>query len=489
MARPPLRILVAASLVIGIAVSSRAAAEPPPTPSGGTERIVAHWTPERIAGAQPRDLVVDHRGLGYLRGSDGGLRPYGHDVRAQIVEVGHTTGSASATPVPKAPPSSGDSDPPTVGDMSPADGDTIGGSARFSASITDSSGVKSVSFVIVYPGGNQTQAFTPSASGSTYSIDLQGFSDGAWGWYVVARDNAKGRGNEVRTPTVGFTVDTSGGGGGGGSNPDVVTDGHWTGGDVQLAAGRILFEMPQLRGKRIAGWVAYVCSGTAVTDSATGRSLILTAAHCVYDDAAKVFARNVLFIPGQDDGGADGTDANCGNDPIGCWVPSHGVVDDDWTTREFPANVEWDFAFYVVPDAGAHVSGRESAPDSLAGAVNELSVDFGSARFGEVTHALGYSYAQDPQFRYCKEAAQLEAGGVDYWLPSCELTGGSSGGPWVAPMDEAVGTGPIVSVNSWGYTNQPGMAGPFLEGTAACVFAAAESGSTNAERGMVASCA
>jgi hypothetical protein len=36
------------------------------------------------------------------------------------------------------------------------------------------------------------------------------------------------------------------------------------------------------------------------------------------------------------------------------------------------------------------------------------------------------------------------------------------------------GTGPLISVNSWGYTTSPGMAGPKLSGTSAhCVFDAA----------------
>ena len=31
-----------------------------------------------------------------------------------------------------------------------------------------------------------------------------------------------------------------------------------------------------------------------------GRSLVLTAAHCIYDDVSGTFARNVLFVPNQD---------------------------------------------------------------------------------------------------------------------------------------------------------------------------------------------
>jgi hypothetical protein len=67
-------------------------------------------------------------------------------------------------------------------------------------------------------------------------------------------------------------------------------------------------------------------------------------------------------------------------------------------------------------------------------------------------------------------------GSVNWWLPSCDLSGGSSGGPWAQPMDESEGNGPVISVNSWGYTNQPGMAGPKLSGSSAsCVFGVATS--------------
>jgi hypothetical protein len=71
---------------------------------------------------------------------------------------------------------------------------------------------------------------------------------------------------------------------------------------------------------------------------------------------------------------------------------------------------------------------------------------------------------------YCAED-MTEEGGVNWWLPSCGLSGGSSGGPWVQPMDTTSGNGPIISVNSWGYTTSPGMAGPKLVGTSAdCLF-------------------
>jgi len=48
-----------------------------------SKAVFDHWTPERRAAAIPRDLVIDGRGYGYLRLSDGTLVPHGHDVAAQ----------------------------------------------------------------------------------------------------------------------------------------------------------------------------------------------------------------------------------------------------------------------------------------------------------------------------------------------------------------------------------------------------------------------
>ena len=93
------------------------------------------------------------------------------------------------------------------------------------------------------------------------------------------------------------------------------------------------------------------------------------------------------------------------------------------------------------------------------------------------THALGYSYSEDPNFMYCAEDITTEGSYNDWWLASCALSGGSSGGPWTQSQDENLGTGPVMSLNSWGYTGQPGMAGPLLYGDnskAECLLARAK---------------
>jgi hypothetical protein len=418
-------------------------------------RIVEHWSAARRAAAMPRDLVVDQNGQAYLRARDGSLQPYG-------LRVAEGAGAMK----PNARPG-GDTTPPTVTNMDPAQGASISTTSyTFKATVTDTSGLRSVTFRVQKSGSN-AQSFQASlSSNNVWTLSLSGLTDGSWSWSVVAKDTA----NNTRTTTAVFTVATGGGGGGG---DGIVENAPWeNGGAVQTAAGRIYFEMPSNPQRK--RWAGYVCSGTVVTDGVTGRSTILTAAHCVYDDANKAFARNVLFIPNQAGTTGAGTDTNCGNDPLGCWTPAYGVVDGNWTTRTFPANIPWDYAFYVVDDTvdSHNGNGADGALDTRTGT---LPVSFAapsvnlSGSDADYTHALGYSYSDDPEFMYCAEDMTNE-GADNWWLPSCGLSGGSSGGPWVQGMS-AQGSGNVISVNSWGYTNEPGMAGPKLSGTSAsCIF-------------------
>lgn len=433
-------------------------------PSAQAERhaaVISHWSAARRAAAEPRDLRIDSRGLAYLRRADGSLQPHGHRIEA------------IDRPAPMAKPGSGTNTPSSFSSRDPAAGATIGASKTFSATVTDNEGVRSVSFVLVSPSGATQTTTAATAGGNVWTASLSGFTDGAWQWRVVARDLAN---VSTTSPTTSFTVSTgSGGGGGGGST---VANAAWTqGGAVQTAVGRIYFEMPS--NSRRTRWAGYVCSGTVATDATTGRSIIQTASHCVYDDAYKAFARNVLFIPNQDGTTGAGTDRDCTNDPLGCWSTAFGVVDLNWTTRTFPDNIPWDYAYYVVSDAGAH-SGNGAGLSALDTATGSLPLSFaapqtGSTNTSAYTHGMGYSYSDDPNFMYCAEnMVQFDA--VNWQLASCGLSGGSSGGPWIQPLATNGGTGPIVSVNSWGYTNQPGMYGPKLAGTSAsCVFAAAQS--------------
>jgi len=161
-----------------------------------------------------------------------------------------------------------------------------------------------------------------------------------------------------------------------------------------------------------------------------------------------------------------------------CWTPSFGVVDVNWTTRTFPDNVTWDYAYYVFNDA-SHSGAGGGTGVVLDSTVTPIPISFAVPKFdvanssSDYTTALGYSYDEDPKFMYCAEDMQ-QLDQANWWLDTCGLSGGSSGGPWMQPFSG--GTGSLISVNSWGYTNQPGMAGPKLSGTSAsCVFALAKS--------------
>lgn len=79
---PVIRMLIAGTALSLVGMTGPVIA----APAGGANvradpvRVAEHWTSERRRNAIPRDLVIDSRGLGYLRGSGGSLEPYGHDV-------------------------------------------------------------------------------------------------------------------------------------------------------------------------------------------------------------------------------------------------------------------------------------------------------------------------------------------------------------------------------------------------------------------------
>lgn len=124
---------------------------------------------------------------------------------------------------------------------------------------------------------------------------------------------------------------------------EVVDDRNWPhNGSIQSATGRILFKFSSDQ--------IYKCSGTVIQDDTIGRSIVLTAAHCAYNDLSKEFASLAVFIPDQDRTMGKRSDFNCYNDVYGCWILSFAVVERGWTDSVFPENIPYDYAFYVVHD-------------------------------------------------------------------------------------------------------------------------------------------
>jgi hypothetical protein len=267
--------------------------------------------------------------------------------------------------------------------------------------------------------------------------------------------------------------------GGGGGDGSSVTGTAWTGGGkVNATTGKVLFTM--------AG-VDYVCSGSVAQDSSGSTSLILTAGHCVYDESGRRFATNWVFVPDYEAGGAivtnpDGSHSfTCDTTPYGCWTASALVTTTAWANGGGNlAAFNHDYAFAVVGAGGK--SGQSLQLDSVVGA---NPVAFNVAHPAQVS-SFGYPQASPyngQKLIYCSgtDIADTWGGTTDYGL-NCNMTGGSSGGPWFVNFASGGDPGSLNSVNSFKYTAgkfAKYMFGPYLGAYAQKTYNAAKAASSN----------
>lgn len=398
---------------------------------------------------------------------------------------------------------SSDSEVPIIKGKFPAENTVVGENFAFGALVTDSSKVVEVCVQLKDHMNKLSDCYEATHVGNgIYEVTFEGFGDyggKTWSYRVRGKDNKK---NRETTEWIQFVIDdggsssggrssnsssgsgkSSGGKSGANENSDsgsssgsgnkltaAENDESWPyGGIVQRSTGRILF---------FFNGEAFVCTGTIVGDKVQDRTVILTAAHCAYE-YGKGFAEHALFIPDQDSTTGSESDEACSNDPFGCWIAAFAVVDQRWTLQAFPDTVPYDYAFYVIPnDVSAHEKGYKHIQDPglselLPDIAEHIPLDWKYDRHGEFITGLGYSFDKDPDFRYCSGTLSGKRGLPSYenlWIGNCEMTGGSSGGPWMKETDEN-GRGTVVSVNSWGYTGSPGMGGPNLStGEAKCLY-------------------
>lgn len=272
----------------------------------------------------------------------------------------------------------------------------------------------------------------------------------------------------VRDPTTGkFTV-MKGKPGGGGS---VVLGSSWNGGGAVLkTTGKVLFQLPD-------GY--YVCSASVANDTNSGRSVILTAAHCVYDQATHSFATMWMFIPDYDSAAVDldkeGT--FCASTSLGCWTADALVAHRGFTSQPGfnTASTRYDFAFAVVGAGGKNST-------QLDATVGSQPVSFDKAMLGTTAYLFGYPAAKpytgkDLIYTVGTLRTDPQNANGTYRVAST-LNGGSSGGPWFDPFTAASGTGTMMSLNSYGYGDSY-IQGPFFNGNTQAVYTAALSAATN----------
>jgi V8-like Glu-specific endopeptidase len=194
------------------------------------------------------------------------------------------------------------------------------------------------------------------------------------------------------------------------------------------------------------------CTATAVRGAT--RDLVVTAGHCVWAPGApQNWYGSMVFVPGYRDGAA----------PHGVF-PARAVV----VPRAWAEQSEGDVAMVVVDPAG----GRR-----LADAVGAQPIAFDQPAGPPVT-AFGYSATRPhlgQKLLYCAGSSAVDSRTRERYVP-CDMTGGASGGPWLAGFDAATGAGTVVSVNSHGEHLAAGtrMYGAELDAAAKAVYAEAQ---------------
>jgi V8-like Glu-specific endopeptidase len=220
--------------------------------------------------------------------------------------------------------------------------------------------------------------------------------------------------------------------------------GDWTGGGaVEKTAGRVFFTY---QGRQAS------CSGNAVTSG--NKSTVLTAGHCVKLEGA--WHTDWVFVPAYKDGNA----------PFG-----------QWTAKATLTTAQWEASEDINYDVGAAVVNPLNG-QSLTDVVGGQGVAFNQSR-GQDMYAFGWP-AADPydgsHMIYCS-GTTFDAFISDGIGMTCDMTGGSSGGPWFQEFDEGTGQGIQNSVNSYKINLVPTwMFGPYFGADAQDVFNRASAG-------------
>ena len=235
-------------------------------------------------------------------------------------------------------------------------------------------------------------------------------------------------------------------------------------------AGKVFFDAPE---------GTMVCSATVVKDPAhPGKSnMVWTAGHCVHAGKSGGWYRNIAFVPSYNDAGRSAAElegvAQEEAAPYGVWWADWAQTSDQWIAQGGPtggAGAPYDFAvLHVKPENG----GGKSLEETVGSA---LPVEFAAPAVPKVKSikAIGYPAAApyDGQKLYqCQDRPgrlSLRASDPTMYRIGCTMTGGSSGGGWVATGND--GKPALVSNTSIGPFESGWLAGPRLGKEAKTVF-------------------
>ncbi|WP_179201989.1 trypsin-like serine peptidase [Streptomyces caniscabiei] len=238
-------------------------------------------------------------------------------------------------------------------------------------------------------------------------------------------------------------------------------------------AGKVFFDAPE---------GTMVCSATVVQDPANpGKSnLVWTAGHCVHAGKSGGWYRNIAFVPSYNDSAMAASELRTATKeevaPYGVWWGDWAQTSDQWIEQGGQTGGDgapYDFAvIHVTPEEG---SGGKSLEEMVGSA---LPVDFDAPAVAQVESitATGYPagapYDGETMYQCTDKPGRLSLVESDptMYRIGCSMTGGSSGGGWVATGSN--GEAALVSNTSIGPVSAGWLAGPRLGKEAQGVYRA-----------------
>ena len=196
----------------------------------------------------------------------------------------------------------------------------------------------------------------------------------------------------------------------------------------------------------------YVCSGTIINSE--GKNSVWTAGHCVHGGRGGTWHSNWVFVPAYRDGAA----------PYGHWSSRQLWTKSDWSgNSEFASDIGvsimsaragWRIADYL---GGQGITWNRSKRTAVTAFGYPAAAPFD----GESLWACnGTSF---PEWEFAFLSAQTLG-------LTCDMTGGSSGGGWLASFNGT--TGYLNGNNSYKYDNDPNtMYSPHYDDTASSLYA------------------
>ncbi|MEE1819643.1 hypothetical protein PUR59_32060 [Streptomyces sp. SP18ES09] len=236
-------------------------------------------------------------------------------------------------------------------------------------------------------------------------------------------------------------------------------------------SGKVFFDSPE---------GSMVCSATVVQDPAhPGKSnLVWTAGHCVHKGKQGGWYRNIAFVPSYNDAAMETAQLEKATReqiaPYGVWWADWVKTSDQWISQGAStggAGAPYDFAVIkVTPEKG---SSGKSLEETVGSA---LPVNFNAPAVPKVSKMTATGYPAAPPFDgqkafQCQDKPgrlSLKAEQPTMYRIGCTMTGGSSGGGWVA--QGADGRPALVSNTSIGPSTAGWLAGPRFGPEAKAVY-------------------